>query len=130
MTIVVANGVDIAASGLAIYVECGDEDALALHHGAEALHRRLWEIGLRHEYRSVRGANHVGRSIGPRMVDALGFLGRALKDGTPDPMLDGFVDNVLAGHVASGLKRETVIDGPAGPTSHAPASRLGNRWIR
>ncbi|MEM7139887.1 MAG: alpha/beta hydrolase [Actinomycetota bacterium] len=109
------HAVDIAASGLSIFLECGDEDFLALHHGAEALHRRLWDIGVRHEYRSVRGGNHVGRSLGPRVVEALRFLGRSLRDATPDPMLDMIEAGMEEQHLASGMKRETVIDGPAGP---------------
>ncbi|MFX3681237.1 MAG: alpha/beta fold hydrolase [Candidatus Hopanoidivoransaceae bacterium] len=110
------RAVDIAASGLAVYLECGDEDLLDLHHGAEALHRRMWDIGLRHEYRSVRGGNHVGRTLGPRTVDALRFLGRSLEaDPTPDPEVAAIATMADSAHTASGLRRTTTVAGPAGP---------------
>ena len=79
-----ASAVEIAAAGLAVYLECGDDDMFDLHHGTEALHRRMFDIGLSHEYRSVRGADHIGRTVGPRIVDALPFLGRALREAEPD----------------------------------------------
>ncbi|MGF1455325.1 MAG: alpha/beta hydrolase [Alphaproteobacteria bacterium] len=63
---------------LAIYLEAGDQDMFYLHHGTEFLHRILFDAGLSHEYRLVRGADHVGPSLAPRYVDALAFLGRAL----------------------------------------------------
>ena len=49
------NAPAIAASGLPIYIECGDEDVLRLHMGAEVLHRCLFERGISHEFRLVRG---------------------------------------------------------------------------
>lgn len=109
------HAVEIAARGLAIYLECGDEDMLNLHHGAEALHRRMWDIGLRHEYRSVRGANHVGRTLGPRTVDALGFLGRALSEAEPDPEVDRVIAMLDGSHDATGFRRNSTVTGPAGP---------------
>ncbi|MEZ5244629.1 MAG: alpha/beta fold hydrolase [Acidimicrobiales bacterium] len=109
------HAVDIAAHGLAIYLECGDEDMFDLYHGAEALHRRLFDIGLRHEYRSVRGADHVGHTLMARTVDALGFLGRVLKEAEPDPELDAVVAMVQASHDAVGFRRTTTVAGPAGP---------------
>lgn len=63
---------------LRIYIEVGDQDALYLYEGAEYLHRILFDAELAHEYRLVHGAEHVGPSLLPRMVDALGFLGRQL----------------------------------------------------
>lgn len=64
--------------GLGIYLEAGDQDMYFLHQGTEFLHRILFDHGLSHEYRLVRGAEHVGPSIAPRFLDALGFLGRVL----------------------------------------------------
>lgn len=114
LAVVEHHAVDIAANGLDIYLECGDEDMFNLHHGAEALHRRMWECGLRHEYRSVRGANHVGRSLGPRTVDALAFLGRSLRGPEAEPELDGLTGLMTGLHEASGLRRSTMVPGPAG----------------
>ena len=69
----------IAANDLAIYLECGDDDLLHAQYGAELLHRQLFDAGISHEYRQVRGGNHVGATVGPRVVDALRFVGRILK---------------------------------------------------
>ncbi|MFV0258733.1 MAG: alpha/beta hydrolase-fold protein, partial [Acidimicrobiales bacterium] len=46
------NGAAIAAAELAIYLECGDEDRMHAQYGAELLHRRLFDAGIPHEYRS------------------------------------------------------------------------------
>lgn len=64
--------------GLEIYLEAGDQDMFFLHHGTEFLHRILFDAGIAHEYRLVRGAEHVGPSISPRFLDAMGFFGRVL----------------------------------------------------
>ncbi|MDG2025885.1 MAG: alpha/beta fold hydrolase [Acidimicrobiales bacterium] len=109
------NAVDIVASGLAIYLECGDEDFLHLQNGTEALHRRLWDVGIRHEYRSVRGGNHIGRSLGPRLIDALRFLGRSLEEATEDEQLSLVKAGLPQFDLTNELKRETVIEGPTGP---------------
>jgi S-formylglutathione hydrolase len=62
--------------GLGIYLEVGDQDMLYLHEGTEFLHRILFDAGVSHEYRLVRGAEHVGASLDGRLADALGFIGR------------------------------------------------------
>lgn len=64
--------------GLGIYLEAGDQDMFFLQHGTEFVHRILFDAGLSHEYRLVRGAEHVGPSIQPRFLDALTFFGRVL----------------------------------------------------
>ena len=64
--------------GLGIYLEVGDQDMFYLNHGTEFLHRVLFDAGISHEYRLVKGAEHVGPSIQPRVRDALGFLQREL----------------------------------------------------
>jgi S-formylglutathione hydrolase len=64
--------------GLSIYFEVGDQDMLQLYDGAEFLHRILFDARIAHEYRLVHGAEHVGPSLQPRMIDALGFLQRRL----------------------------------------------------
>lgn len=63
---------------LGIYLEVGDQDSLFLYEGAEFLHRVLFDARLAHEYRLVHGADHVGRSLGPRMANALDFIGRQI----------------------------------------------------
>jgi len=64
--------------GLGIYLEAGDQDMFFLQHGTEFVHRILFDAGISHEYRLVRGAEHVGPSIAPRFLDALAFFGRVL----------------------------------------------------
>lgn len=63
---------------LGVYLEVGDQDMLYLNHGVEFLHRVLFDAGVAHEYRLVRGAEHVGPSLAPRLADALGFIGRQI----------------------------------------------------
>ena len=73
---------------LALYLECGDCDSFGAHRGAEFLHRELFDNGISHEYRLVRGADHVGATLPERFRDALAFLGKALAPpAPPDPAL-------------------------------------------
>jgi S-formylglutathione hydrolase len=90
---------------LDIYLECGDQDAFGLFRGAEFLHRVLYDRGIAHEYRLVRGADHVGATMPGRFRDALAFLGRVLVPPPPDPAVDG-----LHQHVAQLKKHRGVPD--------------------
>jgi len=65
-------------SGLQIYMEVGDEDQFGLFRGTEMLHRILYDAGVPHEYRLVRGGTH-NMSL-DRVRNALRFLGRVLQD--------------------------------------------------
>lgn len=85
----IANAERIRQAGLEIYLEVGTDDFFLLDDGAEFLHRVLLDHRIRHEYRLVLGANHVGRSVAPRFSDMLGFVGRALTAPVPDPDLEG-----------------------------------------
>lgn len=76
--------------GLGIYFEVGDQDMLHLYEGAEFLHRILFDARLAHEYRLVHGGDHVGRSLLPRMANALGFIGRQISP-------PGWSDDSVAG---------------------------------
>lgn len=121
--IAVANSTAIAASGLAVYLEAGNEDLLHVHYGTELLHRYLFDIGVTHEYRLTRGGNHVGPSVGPRLVDALRFTGRLLwrtyEDDSVDSMveLEAFADRVRRLEHQVGYRRHVTVAGPAGPIS-------------
>ncbi len=64
--------------GLGIYLEAGDQDMFFLQHGTEFVHRILFDAGIAHEYRLVRGAEHVGPSVIPRFINAMDFFGRVL----------------------------------------------------
>lgn len=91
---VIANREAILASKLAIYIEVGDVDMFRLDEGVEFLHRVMWDHGVPHEYRLVRGADHLGKTMQPRMRDALKFLDReVLRPGPPD---DSFADRKAA----------------------------------
>jgi S-formylglutathione hydrolase len=64
--------------GLGIYLEVGDQDMFYLDQGTEFVHRVLFDAGISHEYRLVKGADHVGASLAPRALDAFAFIGRQL----------------------------------------------------
>jgi S-formylglutathione hydrolase len=70
-----ANALAIRGSGLAIYLEVGDDDFLNAHDGAEFLHRVLWDLDISHEYRLLRGADHGGPTFVPRIRDAFAWIG-------------------------------------------------------
>jgi S-formylglutathione hydrolase len=80
---VLANRDAILKSGLAIYLEVGDLDMFHLDEGTEYLHRVMWDHGIRHEYRLVRGADHTGKTVPLRMRDALRFLNREVLNPPP-----------------------------------------------
>ena len=130
LSLAVANAHRIAAAGLSIYLECGDGDELNAQYGAEMLHRRLFDVGISHEYRLVQGGNHVGRTVGPRVVDGLRYAGRVLKprlgielaDGTIDAMMEeaSFSNQVRELESSVGYRRTEEVRGPACPlTVHA-----------
>lgn len=78
----------IRASCIAIYLECGDEDSFNLHEATEFMHRVLWDNDISHEYHLVRGADHVGRTIRPRLMEAMEFLERVLNPPPTDPQVE------------------------------------------
>jgi len=83
------NAARIRESGLPIYLECGDEDSFNLNQGAEFLHQVLVRERIRHEYHLVRGADHLGRTLRPRSIEAFSFLGRVITPPAPDPAVTG-----------------------------------------
>lgn len=74
--ILVARAAQIQASGLQIYLDVGDRDILNTFDGVEFLHRVMWDHGIDHEYRIVRGGDHWGRTVPPRFRDGMRFLTR------------------------------------------------------
>jgi S-formylglutathione hydrolase len=72
---------------VAVYLECGDQDSFGLHRGTEFLHRVLFDAGVSHEYRLVRGADHLGRTLPERFAYALRFVAGALDPLPPDDSL-------------------------------------------
>ncbi len=119
-SLAVANSTAIAAADLSIYLEAGDEDLLHVQYGTELLHRCLFDIGVAHEYRLTRGGNHVGPSVGPRLIDAFRFIGRLLwktfnDDSSVDSMveIDAFASQVRSLEHQSGFRSVRSVKGPA-----------------
>ena len=79
------NPVKILAAGLQIYLDCGDEEMFLLFERTEFLHRVLYDASIKHEYDLVPGADHLGRTVRPRSVEAVQFLIRVLIPPPPDP---------------------------------------------
>ena len=73
-----ANAGLIRESGMAVYIDAADEDFLNAHDGAEFLHRVLWDLDISHEYHLVRGADHGGPSLRPRMRAMYAWVGSAV----------------------------------------------------
>ncbi len=88
---------------LALYLECGDADSFGTHRGVEFLHRELFDNGISHEYRLLRGADHLGPTLPERYPDALVFLGKALAPpAPPDPTMIAFHERVAKLKQAAG----------------------------
>lgn len=86
--IAVRDAERIRTSKLGIYLECGDEDSFGLHRGTEFLHRILTDNGIPHEYHLVQGADHIGQTLGPRIQEALEFLGTLSSPPPPEPVVE------------------------------------------
>lgn len=83
-------------SKLGIYIEVGDEDSFGLDRGTEFLHRILRDGGVPHEYHLVRGADHLGRTLMPRLREALGFIAGLINPPPPDPIVAGLRQQIAA----------------------------------
>jgi S-formylglutathione hydrolase len=108
--LMIERAAEIVASGLGIYIEVGDEDALHLDRGTELLHRLMLERAVPHEYRLVRGANHIGPSLPGRIADALGFLGRHVAGSAVTPELDGLALVVRSMEDERGYRRSQPVE--------------------
>ena len=87
-TIAHENADEIRKSGLKVFFEAGDEDVFWLYQGSEFLHRVLWDLKIRHEYRLYYGADHVGSSVPLRTKAAYEFLGKCVQEREPDPAVE------------------------------------------
>jgi S-formylglutathione hydrolase len=68
----------IRESEIKIYLEVGTEDFFGLYRGAEFLHRILFDHHIRHEFRYVYGADHLGISFRDRITNGFSFLNRII----------------------------------------------------
>ena len=85
-----ANADAVRASGIKIYIEVGSEDVFRFDRGTRFLHNALYKHEIRHEYRYVYGADHVGASLKWRFRDGLAFLNRVVNSPPPDPAVENF----------------------------------------
>ncbi len=88
----------------AILIEAGTEDGFELQRGAEFLHRTLSDRGIKHEYRLVLGADHVGESLTERLRYALAFIGRQFSPGPPDEAVVQFRNAIAPLRRRAGLE--------------------------
>lgn len=86
----------LAKSKLGIYLEVGDEDSFGLDRGTEFLHRILRDGGVPHEYHLVHGADHLGRTLQPRLKEALEFIAGLINPPPPDPIVAGLRKQIAA----------------------------------
>jgi S-formylglutathione hydrolase len=103
-TIVKMNARAIRAAGIRIYLEAGTDDAYGLCRGAEFLHRTLYDHDVRHEYRQVFGADHIGPTILPRLRDGLAFAARILRPPPPDERVSRLRELVATQKRRAGLQ--------------------------
>lgn len=89
----------------AIYLEVGDEDGFGFMEGVDYMHRLLWRHRVRHEYRLVRWADHVGSSLSERSRNRFRFLARYL--GQPserEPAVESFRARMAESHRSRGME--------------------------
>ena len=67
----------IAASGLRIFLECGERDEFGLHDGALHLHRELESLELPHDWESVPETGHAD-AVAERLARAIDVVGGAI----------------------------------------------------
>jgi S-formylglutathione hydrolase len=84
-----SNAHAIRGSGLAIYLDVGDQDFVNAHDGTEFLHRVLWDLDVSHEYHLVRGGDHGGPTLLPRMRAMFEWVGAVFKAAEPAPESPG-----------------------------------------
>jgi len=72
------NADQIRKSEVKIYLEVGTEDFFGFFRGAEFLHRTLFDCDIRHEFRYVYGADHLGISFRERITNGFSFLNRVI----------------------------------------------------
>jgi len=109
---------------LSIYLEAGDKDFLNARDGTEFLHRVLWDLDLSHEYHLVRGADHGGPTMRPRLCAMFTWFGSPW---SPAP-LNAAAEQTATAWLQSGMRGKP----PAGATttnaSFVPGSnRSGQR---
>lgn len=89
----------------AIYLEVGDEDGYGFMEGVDFMHRLLWRHRIRHEYRLVRWADHIGGTVMERSRDRFRFLARYLEQpAEPEPDVESYRERMAASHRSRGME--------------------------
>ena len=57
---------------------------LGLFRGAEFIHHLLYDENIKHEFRMVYGADHIGPSLKERFINGFSFLNRVINNPKPD----------------------------------------------
>lgn len=113
----------------AIYIEVGDEDGFGFMEGVDYLHRLLWRHRLRHEYRLVRWADHVGSSITERSRDRFRFVARYLEQPAPaEPAVSRYRERMAESHRARGLSPFGFWPNATLRAYDTPNGAQNNRW--
>ena len=115
------NARRIRESGLAIYIEAGDDDFVNAHDGTEFLHRVLWDLDLSHEYHMVRDADHGGPTMHPRMRAMYAWVGSLMRAwrSNIEPTAE---ERAVKAWIEGGM--------PGNPPAVAPSSQAFLRLIR
>jgi len=95
MNILKENSANIKKSGIKIYIDVGTEDLFGLYRGAEFLHQLLLNQNIKHEYRIVYGADHVGPSLEERFIVGFSFLNRIYNPPVMDKISLGYREMML-----------------------------------
>ncbi|MFW9872836.1 MAG: alpha/beta hydrolase-fold protein [Candidatus Thorarchaeota archaeon] len=98
---------EIRESNIKIYIEAGTEDMFGLFRGTEFLHRILYDHDIKHEYRYVYGADHIGFSLRERIINGFSFIKRVLNlsDSESNHQIKAARNFVAALKKREGLKR-------------------------
>ena len=89
----------------AIYIEVGDEDGFGFVEGVDFMHRLLWRHRLRHEFRLVRWADHVGSTVMERSLDRFRFLARYLEQpGPSEPAVVAYRERMAESQRGRGME--------------------------
>jgi S-formylglutathione hydrolase len=115
------NARSIRDSGLAIYIEVGDQDFVNAHDGTEFLHRVLWDLDISHEYRLIRGGDHGGPTFVPRIRAAFTWLGAVMNELGAAAHADPTADELA---VTAWIKSGRVGNPPPTPTSSREFIRI------
>lgn len=89
------NADKIRESDIKIYIEVGTEDMLGLYRGAEFIHHLLFDKKIRHEFRMVYGADHIGPSLKERFINGFSFLNRVINNPYPDQKITKNLSQIM-----------------------------------